>query len=77
MSNITLSVDDAVIRKVRKIAIDKNTTLTNMLRDYLQSVCERSNASKQQALLELDESFTSLSRDMGERRWNRDDLHER
>ena len=38
MSNITLSVDDEIIKKIRKIAIGKNTTLTAMVRDYLTSV---------------------------------------
>jgi hypothetical protein len=38
MPNITLSVKDDVIRKVCKIAIDQDTTLTAMVRDYLRSV---------------------------------------
>ncbi len=77
MSNITLSVDDEVIRKVRKVAIDKNTTLTQLVRDFLESECARSDTAKEQALGELEESFASLSRDMGGRRWTRDELHER
>ena len=40
MSNITLSVDDEIIKKVRKIAIDKNTTLTAMVRDFLTEVAQ-------------------------------------
>ena len=77
MSNITLSVDDQVIREVRKVAVDKNTTLTNMVRGFLESVCARSEASKQQALHELNDSFSTMSRDMGGQRWTRDELHER
>ena len=41
MPNITLSVDEKTIKKVRKIAIEKNTTLTAMVRDYLHNVAER------------------------------------
>jgi hypothetical protein len=37
MTNITLSVDEQIVKKVRKIAIDQNTTLTAMVREYLQS----------------------------------------
>ncbi len=46
MSNITLSVDDEVIRKVRKIAVNKNTTLTQMVRDFLSSVATRGVAQR-------------------------------
>ena len=50
VSNITLSVDDDIIKKVRKIAIDKNTTLTAMVRDYLTSVAARDTQEKNEAI---------------------------
>ncbi len=77
MTNITLSVEEEVIRKVRKIAIDKNTTLTQMVREYLRSVAERDAAQKARALKGLEATFQELSRDMGERDWGREDLYER
>lgn len=77
MSNITLSVDDDVIKKVRKIAIDKNTTLTAMVRDYLTSVAARNTQEKNEAIKRLCKSFRKFSRDMGQRKWSREDLHER
>ena len=77
MSNITLSVDDEVIKKVRKIAIDKNTTLTQMVREFLVSVAERDETGKNQAVMALESSFNELSRDMGQRAWKREELYER
>jgi hypothetical protein len=77
MSNITLSVDDAVIRKVRKIAVDKNTTLTAMVRDYLSSVAAQEAATRDQVANELRESFARYSVDMGRHTWTREDLHKR
>ena len=77
MSNITLSVDDEIIKKVRKIAIDKNTTLTAMVRDYLTSVANRDAQEKNQAIMKLRHSFKTMSRKMGRRKWNREILHER
>ncbi len=77
MSNITLSVDDEVIKKVRKIAVDKNTTLTAMVREYLQAVADSDAAEKKQAVKKLQQSFGDLSRDMGRRNWSRDELYER
>ncbi len=77
MSNITLSVDDEVIRRVRKIAINKNTTLTQMVRDFLTSVATRGAAQRMQAVRRLETSFEEFSRDMGKRDWSREELHER
>ena len=77
MSNITLKVDDEIIRKVRKIAIDKNTTLTKMVREFLVLVAERDSNQKTRTLRELERSFGELSRDMGKRVWRREDLYER
>ena len=77
MSNITLSVDDDVIKKVRKIAIDKNTTLTAMIREFLISVSTRDTQEKNDAVRTLQNSFKTISRDMGQRTWTREDLHER
>jgi len=75
--NITLSVEDEVVRKVRKIAIDKNTTLTQMVRNFLSSVAERDINRKEHALKVLEASFLEFGRDMGKREWCREDLHGR
>jgi predicted transcriptional regulator len=77
MPNITLSVDDEIIKKVRKIAIEKNTTLTAMVRDYLSSVAIRDAQEKNEAIKKLRKSFKTISRDMGRRKWSREALYER
>ena len=77
MPNITLSVDEEIVKKVRKIAVDKNTTLTAMIREFLQSIADSDAAEKKQAIKKLQQSFRDLGRDMGTRTWMRDDLYER
>jgi hypothetical protein len=77
MPNITLSVDDEIVKKVRKIAIDKNTTLTAMIREFLYSVAARDVQEKNEAVRKLHRSFKTVSRDMGQRKWSRENLHER
>lgn len=77
MPNITLSVDDEIIKKVRKIAIEKNTTLTAMVREFLTSVATRDAREKKEAVRRLQKSFKTKSRDMGQRKWSREDLHAR
>jgi hypothetical protein len=77
MSNITLSVDDQVVRKVRKIAVDRNTTLTELVRGYLTRLAEEDSIQRQLAAEDLEQTFRTLSREMGPRNWRRDDLHDR
>jgi hypothetical protein len=77
MPNITLHVDEEIIRKVRKIAVDRNTTLTEMVREYLARLSEESTLQAELALRELEEAFTLYGRDMGHRTWTREELHER
>ena len=75
--NITLSIDDHVVRTVRKIAFNKNTTLTAMVRSYLESLAERDRLEREQAVRKLEDSVRRLSRPMGPHDWTRQDLHER
>ncbi len=77
MPNITLSIEDDVVKKVRKIAIDQDTTLTAMVRDYLRSVARRGDGEIQNGVARLDRTFEQLSRPMGPRTWTRDELHDR
>lgn len=77
MPNITLSVNEQVIKKVRRIAMDRNTTLTAMVRQFLEDVASRTDLERQLALSELRESFRDYSRPMGVKTWTREDLHER
>jgi Family of unknown function (DUF6364) len=77
MPNITLSVDDEVIRKVRKLAIDRRTTLTELVRSYLNKLAEEDALQRELHAEGLEEGFTRCSRAIGQRRWTRDELHER
>lgn len=77
MPNITLKVDADIIKKVRKIAIDKNTTLAEMVRKYLTSVARQSEFDQQRTSAALRKSYQQLSRDMGKRSWTREQLYER
>lgn len=76
MPNITLSVDEDVIKKVKKIAIDKNSTLTAMIREYLESLAKREDIERERKISELEKGFLTMSRDMGKRTWTRDDLYD-
>ena len=75
--DITLDIDDEVVRKVCRIANDRGTTLSAMVGDYLNSVVERDAAARQELVAKFKESVERYSRDMGPRTWTRDDLYDR
>ena len=75
--NITLSIDEEVVKKVRRIAMDKDTTLTALVREYLTSVANSDAVDRKEQVARLEESYKKLSRDMGPRTWTRDDLYDR
>ena len=75
--NITLSIDEEIVKKVRKIAIDKDTTLTAMVRDYLTSVAGSDAAARRADADKFLETFEKVSRDMGPKTWTREDLYDR
>jgi hypothetical protein len=77
--NITLSLEEDLVKEVRKIAVDKDTTLTGLVREYLQKLASE-NAKfgrKRRELEHLDESFDRCNVRIGKRNWTRADLHER
>jgi hypothetical protein len=77
--NITLSLDDRIIKEIRKIAVERDTTLTRMVRDYLERLVAENSASgrKRRELDALERSFQRYQFRVGERTWTRADLHER
>ena len=77
--NITLSLDDKLIKELRKLAIDRDTTLTGLVRDYLEKLAAENATSgrKRRELEALERSFKQYSRRLGKRTWKREDLYVR
>lgn len=77
--NITLSLDEKLVKEVRKIAVERDTTLTGMVRKYLETVAaEHANSAKKRRQREaLERTFERLQFHIGERTWTRADLYER
>jgi hypothetical protein len=77
MANITLAIDAETVRKVRKLALDRDTTLTAMVREFLERVAAEEDARRQQAVQSLGERIARYRVRSNGRRWNREELHER
>jgi len=77
--NVTLSLDDELVKEVRKIAVERDTTLTGLVRSYLQELAaEHAKSGRKRRELEaLRQSFREFQFNLGKRTWKREDLHER
>ena len=77
--NITLSIDDGLVKEVRKIAVERDTTLTGLVRSYLQELADEhaKTGRKRRELEALERSFKENQFNMGKRTWKREDLYER
>jgi hypothetical protein len=77
--NVTLSLEAELVKKVRKIAVERDTTLTGMVRSYLETVAaETAAAGRQRREREaLERSFERLQFKIGKRTWKRADLYVR
>ena len=77
--NVTLSLDDDLVKEVRKIAVERDTTLTGLVRSYLQELAlEHAKSGRKRREIEaLREGFEKYQFNIGKRTWKREDLHER
>jgi|SRR5215469_8984054 len=76
---ITLSLDDALVKKVRKIAVERDTTLTGMVRDHLERLAEESTSSsrRKREREALERTFDRFRFRVGKRTSKRADLYAR
>ena len=77
MSNITMTLDDEIIKKVKKIAVEKNTTLTGLVRDYLTRIAKREDQRTEEVIAQLNKIMNTPDIKVGDITWTRDELHER
>jgi len=77
--NITLTLDEKLVKEVRKIAADRDTTLTGLVRAYLEQIAEENARSgrKKRELEALEKSFERFQVKLGKITWKREDLYER
>ena len=72
--NITLSIDDQVVVKARRIASIRGTSLNQLVRDYLEDLTRHNDMKS--VLDELDAMWSeSTGRSQGP--WTREELYER
>jgi len=77
--NVTLTIDDELVKKARKIAVERDTTLTGLIRDYLEKLAAEDAATgrRRREREALERSFERFRFKVGKRTWKRADLYVR
>ena len=75
--NLTLSIDEDLLKSARKAALEMNTSVNSLVREYLQTVVEKQKNEKSMFLDEWMSLMDKNDINMSEISWNRDELHER
>ena len=76
MKNITLSIDEDVVRTVRRYAVERGSTVNALVREFLTGIANREDRARKarQRIRQLSEQSTAR---VGSRSWTREELHER
>lgn len=77
MTNLTLTIDGEVLRRARIRALERDTSVNALVRDYLVRLADAGAASDPlERFLALSDSLAAGSGPDG-RSWTREALHER
>ena len=76
MTNLTLTIDEYVLRRARIRALERGTSVNAIVREYLAIYAGETNEAlaATRRLVELSKQTDS---GRGDATWTRDDLHER
>jgi metal-responsive CopG/Arc/MetJ family transcriptional regulator len=76
--DFTLSLDEKLVKEIGKIAANRDTTLTELVREYLENLATESTSTdgKRRELEALERTFEEIHVQMGKKTWSRADLHE-
>jgi hypothetical protein len=76
MKNITLSVDENILKTVRRYAAERDSSVNRLVREFLRSVSEREDRARNARLRIQELSRRSTAR-VGVKTWDREGLHDR
>ena len=76
MANLTVTIDDELLRRARLRALEQGTSVNALLRDYLVAYAGADDA-RQRALADLLDLSAAATSRRGAATWTRDDLHAR
>ena len=77
MANLTLAIDAQLLKDARTVAFERETTLTELIREYLRGLSKGLAIKRRMEARQLMKSIERNSRHFGGITWTREDLYER
>jgi hypothetical protein len=74
--NVTLVVEEDLLLAARKVALDQHTSVNQLVREYLAALVEEPSR-RRLARARLKKAFETGLVDIGNSKWNRNDLYDR
>lgn len=76
MRNLTLAIEDEVLEAARRLALERGTTVNQLVRDYLADLVARGDR-RRSAGERLKRAMREQLVEVGPQTWKREDLYER
>jgi len=77
MTNLTLTVDEEILRRARIRALERGTSVNALVRDYLERIAGQSPAAEGVAEFLAAVEGAGARSGSGGRTWTRDQIHDR
>ena len=75
--NLTMTIDSKILKQARRAAMERQVSLTSLVREYLQQLASKENDQAKRTAQALKASFARNRRNIGRISWSREDLHVR
>jgi hypothetical protein len=74
--NVTLVIEEDLLLAARKVALDRRTSVNQLVREYLTALVDEPSR-KRLARARLRKKFETGLVDVGDWKWNREDIYDR
>jgi biotin-(acetyl-CoA carboxylase) ligase len=75
--NLTLTLDSELLRSARKLALDRETSVNQLVREYLAQLVEQSEEPHKKAAAEFRKAARASTARIGDATWTRDEIYDR
>lgn len=72
-----MTIDQDLLKKAKRTAVEKNTSLTALIRAFLEKMAERQDLKREETIVKLKNYFNDKKVKVGGKKWRREDLYER
>ena len=75
--NLTITLDSDLLRSARKVALDRDTSVNELVRGYLTQLISETEEPHKKAAADLRKMFRASKARIGDATWTRDEIYDR